>query len=237
MPVKKKSSKRTKLPADSEAAPVAEGKRRLIEAGLRLAARGRGLSSLGLRELGREARLNPNTFYRHFRTIEDLGLVAVEEIARKLRLGLKETRLGALKYADATRGSAEYFLEFARRNAEAFIVGVREINAGSPAMRQALRRVMDEIAAEIADDLHAQGLGSTTGREVLLEVTTAMVDLMFYRSLEYIERPSERRAIIDRWVRLARILFIGSSGEFEPPRARSRPGADGRTQPDRRGRA
>jgi AcrR family transcriptional regulator len=178
------------------------------------------LSSLGLRELGREAQLNPNTFYRHFRTMEDLGLAAVEEVTRKLCLGLKEVRRGAAKYADATRGSAEYFLEFARQNAEAFIVGVREINAGSPAMRQTLRRVMDEIAAEIADDLHAQGLGSA-GREVLLEVTTTLVDLMFYRSLEYIERPSERRAIIDRWVRIARILLIGSSSALENPSPRA----------------
>jgi len=230
MPVKKKTSghvssavaTRMRAPnaatrhADTATPPVAAGKRRLIEAGLRLAARGRGLSSLGLRELGREARLNPNTFYRHFSTIEDLGLAAVEEITRKLRLGLREIRRGALKHADATRGSAEYFLEFARQNAGAFIVGVREINAGSPAMRQALRRVMDEIAAEIADDLLAEDVESND-REMLLEVTTALVDLMFYRSLEYIERPAERRVIVDRCVRLARMLFIGSSSLLENP--------------------
>ena len=65
MPVKKKPSghvssavpTRIRAPkvatrhADTATPPVAAGKRRLIEAGLRLAARGRGLSSLGLREL------------------------------------------------------------------------------------------------------------------------------------------------------------------------------------------
>ena len=53
---------------------------------------------------------------------------------------------------------------------------------------------------------------------MLLEVVTAMVDLMFYRSLEYIERPAERRATVDRWVRLARAMLIGATS---PPDGQS----------------
>src|SRR5262245_45607855 len=109
-------------------AEVPQGKRRLIEAGLRLAARGRALSSLGLRELAREASLNPNTFYRHFDDMEQLGVAAIEQVTSKLRLGLQQVRRGALTHADATRGSAQYFLEFVRRNPQAFLVGVREIH-------------------------------------------------------------------------------------------------------------
>ena len=48
------------------------GRERLIQAALRLASRTRSLTHLGIRELAREADLNPNTFYRHFGTIEDL---------------------------------------------------------------------------------------------------------------------------------------------------------------------
>ena len=192
-------------------AEVPQGKRRLIEAGLRLAARGRALSSLGLRELAREAALNPNTFYRHFENIEQLGVAAIEEVTVQLRLGLQQVRRGALTHADATRGSAEYFLEFVRRHPEAFLVGVREIHGGSPAIRAALRRVMDEVAAEITDDLRARGFAVVADRTLLLEVVSAIVDLMFHRSLEYLERPSQRRAIVDRWTRLARILLIGVS--------------------------
>ena len=190
---------------------VAEGKRRLIEAGLRLCAAGATFSSLGLRELAREAGLNPNTFYRHFRSMDDLGLAAVEEVTKQLRLGLREIRRGAVKHADATRGSAEYFLEFARRNPEAFLVGVREIHGGSPKVRQALRTVMHEIATEVADDIRARGLAPTSDPDVLLDIMSAITDLLFFRSVEYIERPAERRAILDRSVRLARMLFLGST--------------------------
>ena len=187
-----------------------DGRQRLIAAGLRLGARGTSLSALGLRELAREAGLNPNTFYRHFRDMDELGLAAVEEVTKQLRLGLHEIRRGAVKHADATQGSAEYFLEFARKNPEAFLVGVREIHGGSPKVRQALRKVMREIASEVAKDIRERGLAPTSDPDLLFDITSAITDLMFFRSVEYIERPAERRRILARSVRLARMLFLGS---------------------------
>ena len=55
-------------------ATEAPGKRQLMAAALRLSSTSRSLSNLGLRELAREAGLNPNTFYRHFRDVDDLGM-------------------------------------------------------------------------------------------------------------------------------------------------------------------
>nr|WP_246217035.1 TetR family transcriptional regulator [Paraburkholderia panacisoli] len=61
------------------------GKRKRIEAALRLTAGGRSFASLGLRQLAREAGLNPNTFYRHFDTLDDSAREAVESVSRRLR--------------------------------------------------------------------------------------------------------------------------------------------------------
>ena len=47
------------------------GKLKLIQAALRLITETRSLTSLGLRELAREAGLNPNTFYRHFKSLDE----------------------------------------------------------------------------------------------------------------------------------------------------------------------
>jgi AcrR family transcriptional regulator len=68
------------------------GKRKLIDAALRLTAGGRSFASLGLRELAREAALNPNTFYRHFDTLDDLAREAVESVSRRLRPMLRRER-------------------------------------------------------------------------------------------------------------------------------------------------
>lgn len=71
---------------------IADGKRRLIDAALRLAAARRSFAALGLRELAREAGLNPNTFYRHFRDMEDLAITALAEVSDELRPMLRAVR-------------------------------------------------------------------------------------------------------------------------------------------------
>ncbi|MGT2430537.1 hypothetical protein ACU4HD_20985 [Cupriavidus basilensis] len=42
--------------------------------------------------MAREAGLNPNTFYRHFRDMEDLALTAVAEVSNELRPMLRAVR-------------------------------------------------------------------------------------------------------------------------------------------------
>ena len=59
---------------------LAQGKRLLMEAALKLNASTRSLNALSLRELAREAGLNPNTFYRHFKDFEELGMAIIGEM-------------------------------------------------------------------------------------------------------------------------------------------------------------
>ena len=174
-------------------------------------ARGRSFESLGLREVAREANLNPNTFYRHFDSMEELALAAVEEITQKLREALRGIRRGAARHADATRGSAEFFIDFVLANRDAFVVGVREAHGASPAIRRAVRSMMDEVAREAADDIAALGLAPTADRAVLLEVAQAIVDRLFFRAFDYVERPRDRKKFVEESVRFARMLFIGAA--------------------------
>ena len=65
---------------------------RLLQAALTLMGEGRSFTSLGLREIAREAGVVPNAFYRHFRNTDELGLVLVEEVGITLRRLLREAR-------------------------------------------------------------------------------------------------------------------------------------------------
>ena len=49
----------------------------------------RSLNALSLRELAREAGLNPNTFYRHFKDFDELGMAIIEEMSREIRQPLR----------------------------------------------------------------------------------------------------------------------------------------------------
>jgi len=200
--------------------PVAAGKRRLIEAALKLAARdGTQMTALGLRELAREAGLNHNTFYRHFENLDELGRAAAEEVATQLMAGMLEVRRSAARHADASRGAAEYFVEFVHRHPDPFVVGVRELHCKASPMRATLLGVVDRIAQESVVQIESLFLAPGIDRAALLRATTAITHAMLYRALDVIERPAERARICDELTEFMRAQFLGFqlAGQ-KPPR-------------------
>jgi AcrR family transcriptional regulator len=195
----------------SEGAALPAGKQKLIEAALRLCARdGITLSSLGLRELAREAGLNHNTFYRHFESPDDLSHAAAEQVAVQIMAGMKEVRRSAATHADATVGAAKYFLDFVEKNPDAFVVGLREIHSIASPMRRQLRKVLDDIATESVEQITSMNLAPALQRDALLQATSAIAYYMFYRALDFIEHPEQRQSITDDIVRFSRAQFLGS---------------------------
>lgn len=188
------------------------GKRLLIEAALRLAARnGASLSALGLRELAREADLNANTFYRHFKDLEDLCRAVAQEISVQLMAGLQDARRKAARHADATTGSVQYFIEYVRKNPEAFSVGLRELHSAHSPMRPILQQVLAHIAQESVEQITELDLVPGVDRGTLLQATTAITYYMFYRALDIIERPEQRKAIAEQMVWHIRSVFLGAA--------------------------
>ena len=66
-------------------------RRAIVDAALHLLAE-RGFSALSLREVTREAGIVPAAFYRHFESMETLGLVLIDESFRSLRDMLRGAR-------------------------------------------------------------------------------------------------------------------------------------------------
>ena len=200
------------------------GKRKLIEAALRLTAGGRSFASLGLRELAREAGLNPNTFYRHFDTLDDLAHEAVESVSRRLRPMLRRERWLAAhdEPLSVPRRACVAFFAFALENREAFMSALAEYHGTSPALREAVRANLHEVSAEMADDVVQLELMPTLVRATVEEVCTQIVLLLFHLSAEYIDGNAERRdALVGYAERFIVRLFAGSMllAQHEPVRA------------------
>ncbi len=210
----------------------APGKRLLMEAALRLGSRNRSLSSLGLRELAREAGLNPNTFYRHFKDVDDLGLAIIRNIATQLRQPLRDLRREAAARAvkgdggvmpkllgiDLGRGrrvcheTVQLFFDFVDGQAEAFIIGLRELHGASPVLRAALREVMDDFAADMAEDVREyQLLPALVAEPVVRRVSRLVSRNLFQLSLDYIGEPERREAIRAEAEEQVLFLFTGAS--------------------------
>ena len=213
-------------------ASEAPGKRLLMEAALRLTSTSRSLSSLGLRELAREAGLNPNTFYRHFRDVDDLGLTVIGEITRLLRQPLRDLRREAAQRAvndegpllpkllgiDLGRGrrvcheTVQLFFDFVAEHPEAFIIGVRELHGASPVLREALRQVMDDFADDMAEDIiEFKLLPDIVSAAAVHQVSGLISRSLFEQSLDYIGQPQRREAICALAEEQIVMLFTGAS--------------------------
>ncbi|HKY92448.1 MAG TPA: TetR family transcriptional regulator [Nevskiaceae bacterium] len=191
-------------------APMPEGKRRLIDAALRLAARdGVALTSLGLRELAREADLNHNTFYRHFGSLDELGAAAADAVVTRLMSGMQAIRRSAVREGDATVRAADFFLDFAREHPEVIVVGLRELHSVDSPLRGAMKKVLQDIAEDSADQMQSLGLVAGLSREGLVDASSAISYYIWYRSLDAIERPRQRKAIRDDIVAFIRAQFLG----------------------------
>src|ERR687897_502340 len=93
MPRPSKGKETVKLRrASVESAAPLSGRDKLIDAVVQLGSATRSIASLGLREVARQAGLNPNTFYRHFRNFDDLGLAVIEKLSAQLRSELRASR-------------------------------------------------------------------------------------------------------------------------------------------------
>src|SRR3954447_25171055 len=81
-------------------------RRAIVAAALRLLEE-RSFSQLSLREVTREAGIVPAAFYRHFESMEALGLVLIDESFRVLRDMLRSARAGKLDTNRVIESSVE----------------------------------------------------------------------------------------------------------------------------------
>jgi AcrR family transcriptional regulator len=191
--------------------PLPVGKQKLIDAGLRLAARdGMALSSLGLRELAREAGLNHNTFYRHFESAAQFSRAVAEGVATQIMAGMKEARRRSARRADATEAAVDYFLDFVASNPDVFVVGLRELHCANSAMRPVLQQLLAAMANESVEQIVTQQLVPVDDRALLFAVAHDITHYMFRCALDALEKPKARKALARDMVAHIRRQFFGA---------------------------
>jgi AcrR family transcriptional regulator len=188
----------------------AEGKQRLIDAALKLSAEKRSFANIGLRELAREAQLNPNTFYRHFESLDDLGICMIEDIGDVLSSAMREVRRQKFDPLKVNEQSLTLFFDFVLQYQDSLVVAACERYSTSPPVRQALESRLDKFAQEIADDVSKMGGLLVLPRPVIGEVMQHITHHCFRIAVDYIEQPEQRAAIFEETRRYISMLFLGA---------------------------
>ncbi|MCF6385544.1 TetR family transcriptional regulator [Mycobacterium sp. MBM] len=127
-------------------------RRAIVAAALHLLAEG-SFTGLSLREVTREAGIVPAAFYRHFDSMESLGLVLIDESFRSLRDMLRGARAGKLDPNHVIDSSAEILIAGISERREHWRFIARERASGVASLRYAIRTEIRLLTSELAIDL------------------------------------------------------------------------------------
>src|ERR1044071_1120940 len=127
-------------------------RRAIVAAALRLLEQ-RSFAALSLREVTREAGIVPAAFYRHFESMEALGLVLIDESFRTLRDMLRGARAGRLDPNRALESSVDILIDGVNEDREHWRFIGRERSSGVTVLRYAIRTEIRLITSELATDL------------------------------------------------------------------------------------
>jgi AcrR family transcriptional regulator len=124
----------------------------LLDAALLQIEAGESFDSLSLRSVARAAGVVPTAFYRHFASMDELGLTLVEESFRTLRAMLREAR-ESLPPEHVIRRSVEILVDQVREHPLHFVFVVRVGYTGNAVLRHAVRSEIRLLTSELATDL------------------------------------------------------------------------------------
>src|SRR5437763_10712460 len=127
-------------------------RRALLDAALLQIETGHSFDSLSLRRVARAAGVVPTAFYRHFDSMDELGLALVEESFRTLRAMLRDAREG-LAPEHIIRRSVEILMDHVREHRQHFLFVVRAGYTGNVVLRHAVRNEIRLFTSELATDL------------------------------------------------------------------------------------
>lgn len=153
-------------PAPASAAPVAAPggvrsakklatRQTLLDAALGLMER-QSLSSLGLREVTREAGIAPAAFYRHFADLGELGVALVEESLGSMHELIRDIRTPDAATEDVMRRTVDVVVAHVRADRPHFRFVARERHGGVAAVRAAIAAQLDTFIDELVADLKLQ---------------------------------------------------------------------------------
>jgi len=186
-------------------------KEELFQAALNLIGPQKSISSLSLREVAREARIAPNSFYRHFKDIDELAIELIDRSGNVLRQILHQARLKASKQSSIIRSSVEVFIEQLDADEGNLSLLLREAYTGSASYKLAVERQLNYFQQELKDDLiRLERLNHSKLFHPDI-VAKAITQLVFNMGATVIDMPmTERKEIAEQTMIMIRMILEGA---------------------------
>ncbi len=163
----------------------------LLEAALLRMESGDSFDTLSLRGLTRAAGVVPTAFYRHFASMNELGLALVDESFRSLRTMLRQARAGEAPPEQVIQASVGPITNYVRDHRQHFAFIARARSTGNPILRQAIRAEIRLLTSELATDLTRFPVLAVWSAEDLQMVAALLVSAMISTVESILDCPAD----------------------------------------------
>ena len=166
-------------------------RRAILDAALALSAE-TGLAGLSLRSVAKEVGIVPTAFYRHFASIEELGVALVGESFASLRQVLRDLRR-EMQIDRVISDSVAILARHAIERRDHFLFIGRERVGGLPAVQDAIRHELGLFERELAMDVgRLTGGTDRWSHEDVQILSNLIVKSMVETAVELITLPPNR---------------------------------------------
>jgi len=186
-------------------------KEELFQATLNLIGPQKSIASLSLREIAREAGIAPNSFYRHFKDIDELAIELINRAGLVLRQIIREARLQATQQDSIIRSSVEIFLQQLDTDEGYLSLLLREGYTGSISYKQAVELQLNFFQQELQEDLiRLEDLHNSKMAHPEI-VAIGITQLVFNMGAKVLDLSSkERRRTAEQTMLMIRMILEGA---------------------------
>lgn len=168
------------------------------------------LVAVSLRQVAKEVGIVPTAFYRHFDSVESLGLALVDESFVSLRELLRDVRTRAPEFVDLIDESMTVLVGHVRDHPAHYSFIARERMAGPARVREAIRHEIELITDELAADVARLPGTDAYSPEHLQLLADLIVSFVVTTAERLVDDPAaEDRILADTRTQL-RMLLVGA---------------------------
>jgi AcrR family transcriptional regulator len=173
------------------------------------------LATVSLRQVARSVGIVPTAFYRHFASLDELGLALVDQSFASLREMLRDVRRGTTELRGVIKSSVDVLVEHVHQRRQHFRFVARERTGGPAVVREAIRHELELFERELATDLArlpAVAAWSSDDLRIMANlIVTAMVSTAESIISAPAQRPDVEREVVRTAVQQLRMIVVGAA--------------------------
>ena len=163
----------------------------LLDAALELS-QAAGFAQVSLRQVAKAAGVVPTAFYRHFDSMEQVGLALVERSFATLRQLMRDAQRDPDLFTDLISSTIDILVTSVKENREHFAFVARERLGGSAPVREAIQRELELFVSETALAIRLLPVVSTWTTEDVTALSGLYVRNMVFRAEQVLAMPPGR---------------------------------------------